>query len=505
MPAKILLLILDGWGLSSAYRHNAIAAARPPFWQSLVERYPPAVLAAKEDAVGLPPGCLSGSEVGHMTIGAGRVVWHSVAAIDRAIASGEFYQKEELREVGTYLRASGGKLHLMGLLSTGGIHAHVNHLKALIEWANRGEIGAVALHLFLDGRDMPPASAAELLEAEITPELSDRVRIATLSGRSIAMDRTERWERTLLTWQTLTSQSGISAKRPADHLRAQYREGITDEFVQPIRFDSAAVRDNDAIVCFNFRADRMRQLVRLATGRAPRAVQAHAWLPASLRLWSLTEYDDEYADVLVLFSPERPVNTVGEWIAKQGMAQFRCAETEKYAHITYFLNGGREDSFAREERLLVPSIGLSNYASQPEMSLWEVTAMVERVLAAGRHEFVVANLANADMVGHSGDWTAAIKAVRAVDAALSRLVPAAQANGYTAAITSDHGNIECMANNGEPHTAHTYNDVPFIVANPNIRLEPRGALYQVAPTILRLMRLTPPEEMTRRTLLTGPA
>lgn len=500
MNTKTLLLILDGWGIGQNEDHNAIFNAKPAYWSGLLEKFPHTSLMAKEEYVGLPEGCLSGSEVGHTTIGAGRIVWQNAARIDFDINNGDFYKNSALGKIKKHLANFGGKLHFVGLLSDGGIHSHINHLLALIDWAKINKL-PVCMHLFLDGRDMGPESGAELFAKKIQPILDDNIRVVTLCGRAIAMDRNENWERTGQIFNLLTSCGDIEKEDHVAWLQRQYNDKITDEFVLPVRFHNDVIGDDDAIMFFNFRADRMRQLCQMFLKTAPHVVLQKNSLPNNNLLVSMTRYGSEFSRITEMFSPQPLNNLLGEWLSAQNINQFRIAETEKYAHITYFFNGGREEPFKNEERLVIPSLGLTNYASAPEMSLPEVTNSLLRVLLNKKHEFIVCNIANGDMVGHSGDLEAGKMAVKAVDFALSKIVPVAQQSGYTVLITADHGNIEHMLEKNEPHTAHTFNNVPLIVTNNNFVLPRSGFLHQISPTILKIMNIPIPSEMDSASLL----
>lgn len=496
MNKNVLLLILDGWGMGENNEHNAIELAKPKYWQKLWQEYPHSILQAKEEAVGLPIGCMSGSEVGHLTLGAGRVVWQGAARIEKSIDDGSFFENNILKGANSHLKEENGKLHLVGLLSDGGIHSHINHLEALIKWTKDNKIKNVCLHLFLDGRDMAQKSALDIFVKRVLPLLNDDIKITTICGRAVAMDRSENWERTNMIYDLLTSNKNFyTGEGVSKEIEKNYEEGITDEFIQPTRFSKKVIEKNDAVIFFNFRADRMRQLVRLFTGRGPHIEQEKIEVSENLYLASMTEYDPEYREVWTMFPPEYPKNTLGEWLSVQGVKQFRIAETEKYAHITYFFNGGQEREFVGEERLVIPSLGLINYASNPEMSLPEVVNMLSKVLKKQEHGLVVSNFANGDMVGHSGNLEAGIQAVKEVDKALSQIVPVALENNFTVIITADHGNIEKMKENDEPHTAHTFNDVPLLVIDKEITLPESGSLPEVAPLILKIMGLPIPEEM----------
>lgn len=501
MHKKTLLLILDGWGNGVNEDHNAIYRAKPVFWNDLVDRFPHTTLMAKEDSVGLPFGCLSGSEVGHTTIGAGRIVWQNAARIDHDISNGDFFSNEALFKAKNHLIKFGGKLHIVGLLSDGGIHAHINHLVSLVDWVKKEKISSAHLHLFLDGRDMGPMSAANLLKKQVLPTLTEKISISTLCGRATAMDRNQNWEKTKTIFNLLTQSFVVEPKKPLDWIEEQYLNGITDEFAPPVRFDKNSVNDNDVVVFINFRSDRMRQLCQLFLRKAPHIILNDIKNPNNNFFISLTNYSSEFGEICEMFKPQALNNLLGEWISKQQLSQFRIAETEKYAHITYFFNGGREHPFENEERLVIPSLGLNNYASAPEMSLPEVTNSLLRVLKNNKHDFIVCNIANGDMVGHSGDLEAGSQAVLAVDFALSKIVPTAESFGYTVLITADHGNIEHMIEKGEPHTAHTFNNVPLIITDKNLLLPHSGFLHQVSPTILKIMGMTIPSEMDSQPLV----
>lgn len=500
MDKKVLLLILDGWGVGDQNDHNAIHLAQPEYWQKLLKNNPHTVLDAKEEVVGLPAGCMSGSEVGHLTIGAGRIIWQGAARIEQAIKDGSWWNNHSLKQTLVHLKNTNGKLHLIGLLSDGGIHSHYSHLLTLIDWAEKNNVNNICLHLFLDGRDMAQKSALDLLKREILPKLNSRTTIATICGRAIAMDRGENWDRTTTTYKLLTTNSEVSKLSIERIIEENYDIGITDEFIQPTRLNEQVISSGDGVIFFNFRADRMRQLVDLFLGKAPGAEQDDVKPLTGLCLVSMTEYDPQYEAVQVMFPPEYPKNTLGEWVSLKNKKQFRIAETEKYAHVTYFFNGGREDEFDGETRLVIPSLGLTNYASRPEMSLPEVSKTLLRVLEMNLYDLVVCNIANGDMVGHSGDLAAGILAVKEIDKALAEIVPIAVKNNYVVMITADHGNIEKMKEKDEPHTAHTFNDVPFVVVGEEVVLPEKGYLHQIAPSILKILKIDPPAEITSQSL-----
>jgi len=497
---KILLLILDGWGINPDKNNNAIAQANPGYWNHLLDTYPHSTLHAREASVGLSSGHLSNSEVGHTAIGAGRVVPQSAYAIDVAIKNGVFGEAQALRELDTHASEHTGVVHLVGLLSNGGVHAHIDHLLALLEWTKERNIEHVVLHLFLDGRDMAPMSGAELL-AVLEQHMEEHMRIATICGRSIGMDRAENWDRTVAAYNNIVHGTDIEASTPISLVQENYAEQIGDEFLETMRFTKDTIQDGDAVLFFNFRADRMRQMLRLFGGIAPNAVQQSITVPNNLFLASMANYDDTYEHVHVLFPKTIPHNNIGEWISKQDMKQLRITETEKYAHITYFINGGQEITYKNEERLIIPSLGLQNYTPHPEMSLHELTNSLLRALQKEHFEFIICNIPNGDMLGHTGNIDAATKAVGFVDLALSQIIPEAERLGYTTVITADHGNIEYMEHNGGPHTAHTFNDVPFLVTDTSIKLSKTGFLHQTSPTILNIFGLDKPKEMDSTSLL----
>ncbi|MFA5211356.1 MAG: 2,3-bisphosphoglycerate-independent phosphoglycerate mutase [Patescibacteria group bacterium] len=498
MTKKVLLLILDGWGIGKSENDNPIYLARPLFWDKMLTEYPNSVINTREENVGLPFGCLSGSEVGHLTLGAGRVVLQGAMRIDNSFKSKEFFENDVLKKAVEQVRKLNSRIHFVGLLSDGGIHAHFNHLLGLIDWAKQNDL-PVSLHLFLDGRDMSPMSALKLLQEKILPVLNDKIKISTICGRSISMDRSENWDRTEKIFKLLTNIEETKNDL-IKILEKNYEENISDEFIEPISLNNDKIKQDDVVLFFNFRADRMRQLLRLFVEHAPKTVQDNIVVPKNLFLITMTEYDSDFKEAWVLFPPYYPKNTLGEWLSLNNLRQFRITETEKYAHITYFFNGGQEQVFPGEDRLVIPSLGLTNYAGHPEMSLDEIVSSLERVLLKKEYDFVVCNFANGDMVGHSGDLKAGIKAVKYIDKALEKIISICQKNEYTAVITADHGNIEKMIEGQFPNTAHTFNDVPLLVTDKKIKLRKKGFLYEVAPTILKIMELKKPDEMTGEAL-----
>ena len=497
-----VLLVLDGWGIGAANRHNAIHMARTPNWDRLWAGPATTRLNASGSDVGLPGGQMGNSEVGHMTLGAGRVVHQDLTRIDEAIETGEFEANAVLCDA--IAAAEHSELHVLGLLSPGGVHSHQRHIAKLLAMAS-GRGVKVRLHAFLDGRDTPPKSALGSLRA-IDREFPGA--IASICGRYYGMDRDQRWQRTERTYHLVRlGEAPFHGDSPTAALEAAYPRGESDEFVQPTAIHppgapAARVRDGDAVLFMNFRADRARQLARAFVAekfdgfRRP----SKAALAACA---TLARYADD-VDVPAAFPPARPADTLGECLVRQGMTQLRLAETEKYAHVTYFFSGGREQPFKGEERILVPSPKVATYDLAPAMSVGRVTEHLIDAIAAGGFDVVVCNYANGDMVGHSGVFEAAVRAVEAVDECLGKLASALASSGSQCLLTADHGNVECMVDAAarQPHTAHTSGPVPLIYLGPRqLRLRRGGTLADVAPTLLELLDIAPPASMTGRSLL----
>ena len=505
-PRPVVLCILDGWGHRVDCTDNAICEAKTPAWHRFMAQFPHAYLQASELFVGLPSGQMGNSEVGHMNIGAGRVVMQDLPRIDRAIKDGTLRREPGLGDFIAALKKSGGAAHLMGLMSPGGVHSHQEHIAALARYLSEAGV-RVRVHAFLDGRDTPPKSAEGYLRtfADETAQLKD-VEIATVSGRYYAMDRDKRWERVEKAYACLTAGEGERAPDSASAVRQSYSAGKSDEFVLPTVIGGyKGMADGDGVLMANFRADRVREilLALLDPGfkgfARPRTVKFAAAL-------GMTEYSTELnAFLKTLFPPEDLKETFGEVVSEAGLTQLRIAETEKYAHVTFFLNGGREEEFPGESRILVPSPKVATYDMKPEMSAYEVTDKLVEAINAGRFDVVVVNYANTDMVGHTGDIGAAIKAVEAVDHCLDRLSHAVTHAGGTLLITADHGNAELMRDpkTGEPHTAHTLNPVPLLLVNPPAGIAglENGRLADIAPTLLSLLGLPQPAAMTGHSLV----
>ncbi|MCI0341208.1 MAG: 2,3-bisphosphoglycerate-independent phosphoglycerate mutase [Planctomycetales bacterium] len=510
MPRRChVWVVFDGWGLAPPGPWNAISQAKTPVLDSLRERYPWTTLDASGEAVGLPVGLMGNSEVGHLCLGAGRVIWQDLMRINRAIEDGSFYANEVLRGAAEHALRTGGTLHLLGLASDGGVHSAEHHYLALIELALRTGLppGRVAVHAVLDGRDTPPKSAADPLRRIAAGCLAaGGVRLATVSGRYWTMDRDKRWDRVESAFRLYALGEGVRAATWHDALESAYARGETDEFVRPTAIAPAGgepvtLRDGDAVVAWNYRADRMREITRAL---ADPAFEGFA-RPATPRLHvaGMTRYEEAFP-LPVAFPPERHRGIAGDVLAEAGRRQLRVAETEKYAHVTYFFNGGVEAPRPGEERVLVPSSKVATYDLAPEMSAAGVAAKAAEGVASGSYDFVLVNFANADMVGHTGVLPATVRAVEAADRGLGALWDAVRAAGGTLAATADHGNAEQMwdPRAASPHTAHTTNPVPLVVAADEVRgrrLRP-GGLADVAPTLLPLMGLSSTAEMTGRSL-----
>ena len=509
-PDPLVLCILDGWGERPKANDNAITAAHTPVWHRLLARWPHAHLQASEHYVGLPDGQMGNSEVGHTNLGAGRLVLQDLPRIDAAISADQLAAMPALRQFVGKLIESGGTVHLMGLLSPGGVHSHQHQIAAFARILAEAGL-PVAVHAFLDGRDTPPKAGASFLK-KFQQDVAglERLRIATVCGRYHAMDRDRRWDRVEKAYRAIVEAAGDRAEDPAEAIAAAYSRGETDEFVRPtVIADYRGMKDGDGLLIANFRADRVRELAAalldpdFADFARPKRI-------APATALGLVEYSTELNRFLgTLFPPEDLADTFGEVVSRAGLTQLRIAETEKYAHVTFFFNGGRETVFPGEERILVPSPKVATYDQQPEMSAPEVTEKVVEAIEARRFNVIVLNYANTDMVGHTGDLSAAVKAVETVDTCLGRLSEAVERVGGTLVITADHGNAEMMLDpkSGEPHTAHTLNPVPFIVANPPaaVRHLDDGRLSDVAPTLLDLLGLAKPSAMTGHSLIAPPA
>ena len=505
----VVLLILDGFGCRPDAPDNAITRAATPHWNQLLATCPHGTIDASELRVGLPAGQMGNSEVGHLNMGAGRVIYQDFTRIDVAIASGEFAANPVLADAVAAARASGGTLHVLGLLSPGGVHSHERQLAAMVGVAAAGGPARIAVHAFLDGRDTPPKSAAaSLAYLQGVCARHPGAAIASVTGRYYAMDRDQRWERVAPAYAAIVDGAATHvAPSAAAALDAAYARGETDEFVMPtaIRAAGAAptrMEDGDVVVFMNFRADRAREMTRALTSPTFDGFPRER-VPRLARFVCLTGYGDEFAHLPVAFPPQSIANGFGAWLSALGLTQLRIAETEKYAHVTYFFNGGVEPVYPGEDRILVPSPKVATYDLKPEMSAFEVTDKLVAAIDGRRYDAIVCNYANGDMVGHTGNFDAARRAIEALDACIGRVVDAARGAGGEVVITADHGNAETMFDplTGQPHTAHTLNLVPFVYVGRPATVIPGGALSDVAPTLLALLGLPQPPEMTGHSLV----
>ncbi len=509
-PLPMVLVVLDGWGHTAERAGNAVSGSNPRHFLDLQQTYPSMLLEAAGEAVGLPDGFIGNSEVGHTCLGAGRTVLQDLTRIQRAIADGSFFTNPALAAAADAARRSGGTLHLMGLLSDGGVHSYIEHLRALVRLAGERGLERVAVHAFLDGRDTPPKSALELARrAQSFFGHDGPGRIASVCGRYFAMDRDRRWERTRRAFRALVHGEGDRFESAEAAIHASYARAVSDEFMPPALIvagpdDPGLVQDKDAVIFFNYRADRARQLTRaftendfaeFDTGRRPQLAS----------FTCMAEYDERFA-LPAAFRSEFPEHVLGEVLAAADLPQVRVAETEKYAHVTYFFNGGKEASLRGEERILIPSPKVATYDLKPEMSANEIADAVVTTLGKGSRSLILVNFANADMVGHTGRYDAALSACRTVDGCLGRIARETLRLGGLLVVTADHGNAEQMlqADGRTPHTAHTTNPVPFILAGDSLRgarLRRTGLLGDIAPTLLSLLEIDAPVSMTGKSLL----
>ncbi|MDH5535315.1 MAG: 2,3-bisphosphoglycerate-independent phosphoglycerate mutase, partial [Betaproteobacteria bacterium] len=505
----VLLIILDGFGHREECENNAICQARKPHWNALWNDNPHTIIDASEKWVGLPAAQMGNSEVGHMNIGAGRVIYQDYTRIENAIERGEFPVNPVLVKAVTTARENGRALHIMGLVSPGGVHSHESQIHAMLETAAKAGVKQIYLHAFLDGRDTPPKSAQASLAAlqEKCGELGAG-RIASICGRYYAMDRDRRWDRVASAYDLITQGKAQYREATAvDALKAAYERGETDEFVKPTAIvapgdEPLRMSDGDAVVFMNFRADRARQLTAALTNPDFSDFRrAHA--PRLGFFCTLTRYGDDFAHIPAAFLPQSIANGFGEHISKLGLTQLRIAETEKYAHVTYFFNGGVENPYPGEDRILVPSPKVATYDLKPEMSAFELTDKLMEAIKTRRYDAIVCNYANGDMVGHTGNLQATKRAIEVLDECIGRVVEAMQEAGGEVLITADHGNAETMLDpqTQQPHTAHTLNLVPLLYIGRKARVAERGALQDVAPTLLAMMGLKPPPEMSGKSLL----
>ena len=499
MSKKALLMILDGWGIGDQGKDDVIFNTPTPYWDSLLATYPHSELQASGENVGLPDGQMGNSEVGHLNIGAGRIVYQDLVKINRACADGSILKNKEIVSAFSYAKENGKNIHFMGLTSNGGVHSSFDHLFKLCDISKEYGIENTFIHCFMDGRDTDPKSGKGFIEQLTAHCEKSAGKIASIVGRFYAMDRDKRWNRVKEAYDLLVEGKGKKADDMVKAMEESYAEGVTDEFIKPISNAKAdgTIEEGDVVIFINFRNDRARELTTVLTQR-----EVEGMKPLPLYFATMTPYDATFEGVHVLFGKENVVNTIGEWIAAQGLKQLRIAETEKYAHVTFFLNGGREAPFEGEDRILVPSPKVATYDLQPEMSAPEVAEQLARALGEGKYDFICLNFANGDMVGHTGNWDAILKAVAAVDQAAKVVVEAAKAAGYEVVQIADHGNADHAVNpDGSPNTAHSLNPVPIVVVSDRVKSVRDGILADVAPTVLRLMGLEQPAEMTGKALV----
>ena len=500
MNKKVILLILDGWGIAKDKKISAIDAANTPYMDKLFLEYPHNMLEAAGLAVGLPEGQMGNSEVGHINIGAGRIVYQDLVKIGNAVSDGSLTNNEVLKNAISYARENEKPIHLIGLISDGGVHSHIDHLKGLLTAFHKVDFNEVYLHAFTDGRDTDPKGGCEYLR-DVQNHLAETTgTLATITGRYYAMDRDKRWERIKIAYDAMVKGKGKRAHDPIRALEESYMEGVTDEFVKPIICADAKIREGDVVLCFNFRTDRGRQITEALTQRD---FPQWGMKKKHLHYVTMTNYDDSFKEVKVMFYKDHLTKTLGEVLAENEKKQIRIAETEKYSHVTFFFSGGREKPFEGEKRILCSSPKVATYDLQPEMNAKGIRDKIIPELKEKYADFICLNFANSDMVGHTGVFDAVVKACETVDQCTEFVVNTALENDYLPIIIADHGNSDMMINpDGTPNTAHTTNPVPFIIVDKSLDGNPKpGKLSDIAPTILKFMGIEVPEEMTGEVLI----
>lgn len=503
---KVILIIMDGWGLGQVKTSDAIQNANTPFVSSLYHRFPNTTLTTCGEAVGLPEGQMGNSEVGHLNLGAGRVVYQELQRINVAIREKQFHKNETLLQAIHHAKTNNKPLHLLGLVSDGGVHSHITHIKAVLDVCKEEGLDKVYVHAFTDGRDCDPKSGLGFIQ-DLQQHMDKTVgKIASVSGRYYAMDRDNRWERVKLAYDAMVRGIGNTATDAIEAVRKSYEENLTDEFIKPTviltneSLPVATIKGEDAAICFNFRTDRCREITKALTQQD---FPSYDMSKMVLHYTTMTEYDATFENVQVIFQNDNLNNTIGQVLEQYGKKQIRIAETEKYPHVTFFFSGGRENPFEGEQRIMIASPKVATYDLKPEMSAFKVTDAILPEIEKGEVDFVCLNYANADMVGHTGIWEAAIKAVETVDHCVNRVVIKALQKGYTVFLTADHGNADYLINpDGSPNTAHSLNPVPLFIIDNEWRgsIEP-GKLGDIAPTILKMMGLPVPAEMTGNILI----
>lgn len=505
MSKKVILIIMDGWGLGQSKTADAIQNANVPFVSSLYKKYPNSTLVTCGEAVGLPDGQMGNSEVGHLNLGAGRIVYQELQRINVAIRDTSFFKNEKLIATIDFAKRNNTALHLIGLVSDGGVHSHTSHLKAIVDAAEKAGLTKVYIHAFTDGRDCDPKSGLGFIQDLQQHIASSNAKIASITGRYYAMDRDKRWERVKLAYDALVHGIGEPATNLTNALQQSYEAGVTDEFIKPIinaelNSKEASIKNGDAVICFNFRTDRCREITEVLSQKD---FAEHQMQALQLHYTTMTEYDATFKNVQVMFENDNLNNTLGEVLAANGKKQIRLAETEKYPHVTFFFSGGREKEFDGEKRMIVPSPKVATYDLQPEMSAFGLADTLVPEIENETFDFACLNFANADMVGHTGVFSAVVKAVETVDACVEKVVTAALKHNYTVLLTADHGNADYMINeDGSPNTQHSLNLVPLFVIDPSFNGTVKsGKLGDIAPTILSIMQLPIPSEMTGEILV----
>ncbi|MEL6810911.1 MAG: 2,3-bisphosphoglycerate-independent phosphoglycerate mutase [Bacteroidota bacterium] len=504
MSKKVLLMILDGWGITQNPDVSAIAKGHTPFVDSLYHKFPNAQLLTHGMNVGLPEGQMGNSEVGHMNLGAGRIVYQDLAKINLAVENNTLKEEKVLKDAFLHAKASGKNIHFLGLVSNGGVHSHIDHLKGLLDAAHAEGLENVFVHAFTDGRDVDPKSGVGFVEELLNHMQKSTGKLASIIGRYFAMDRDKRWERVKKAYDLLVFGKGSSSSNALESIRMSYAEGITDEFIEPIVLTEGGapvttISEDDVVIFFNFRTDRGRELTEVLSQED---FSAYNMKRLPLYYVTLTNYDDTFEGIKVVYDKENIKDTLGEVLARNGKTQIRIAETEKYPHVTFFFNGGREEPFEGEKRILCPSPKVATYDLKPEMSAYEIRDAILPEIEAETADFICLNFANPDMVGHTGDMKAAIKACEVVDSCAKEIVEKALDHGYASLIIADHGNSETMQNpDGSPNTAHTTNPVPLILVDTNIKYIKNGVLGDIAPTILKILDVPQPDTMTQESLI----
>ena len=503
MSKKALLMILDGWGIGDRQKDDVIYQTATPYWDYLMANYPHSQLQASGENVGLPDGQMGNSEVGHLNIGAGRIVYQDLVKINRACADGSILKNKEIQSAYSYAKANGKSVHLMGLTSNGGVHSSLDHLFTLCNISKEYGISNTFIHCFMDGRDTDPRSGKGFIQQLTDHCAKSAGTIASIIGRFYAMDRDKRWERVKVAYDLLVKGEGKASDDMVKAMQESYDEGVTDEFIKPIvnATVDGTIKEGDVVIFFNYRNDRAKELTIVLT-QQDMADQGMMTIPG-LQYYCMTPYDASFKGVHILFDKENVQNTLGEYLANEGKSQLHIAETEKYAHVTFFFNGGRETPYEGEERILVPSPKVATYDLKPEMSAYEVKDKLVAAIGEQKYDFIVVNYANGDMVGHTGIYSAIEKAVTAIDECVKETVEAAKANDYEVIIIADHGNADHALNeDGTPNTAHSLNPVPFVYVTENKAAKVAdGVLADVAPSILHILDMKQPEEMTGKDLI----